>query len=80
MQGLKFDLVYDNVARSKAIVCADASIQSGDVILRVPALVTALLPNLKGKRCDSCCQRREVKACSKCHAVWYCDTACKHSL
>lgn len=80
MQGLKFDLVHDNVSRSKAVVRADVSIQSGDVILRVPALVTALLPNLKAKRCDSCCRQREVKACSKCHAAWYCDTACKPSL
>jgi hypothetical protein len=80
MQALKFDLVHDNAARSKAVVRADVSIQSGDVILRVPALVTALLPNLKGKRCDSCCRRRDVKACSKCHAVWYCDATCKPSL
>jgi hypothetical protein len=74
----KFQLVPDSQARNKAIVKVGEKIESGEVILRVPSLVTSLLPNWKGRRCDWCCRRNsQLKACSACKEVSYCSSGCK---
>lgn len=73
---LKFDLVADEKARNRAIVKQETYIHPGEIVLRVEALATALLPEFKARRCDWCLRTRDVKACSKCKEVYYCDREC----
>ncbi|KAG8675276.1 hypothetical protein FPOAC2_01325 [Fusarium poae] len=49
----------------------------GDVIL--PFTPTILIPSLShiNTICSHCFKRAEVRACSRCHAVSYCDAACQ---
>jgi hypothetical protein len=72
-----FKLVPDSQARNRAIATTD--IKPGDVILRTPSYSIALLPKWKGERCDWCCRRTAVKACTKCREMWYCDQECEYN-
>ncbi|KAJ3556198.1 hypothetical protein NM688_g2159 [Phlebia brevispora] len=66
-------------ARNKA--AARVPIKSGDVILSDSALVTALFPAEKGRRCDYCHHlprgRDRLLKCSGCAAFWYCGVSCQ---
>ncbi|PVG02620.1 hypothetical protein CPB86DRAFT_530653 [Serendipita vermifera] len=75
MPARNFELVPDPQARNRAL--ATTHIKPGYVILRTPSYSTALLPKWKGERCDWCCRRTTVKACTKCREVWYCDEECQ---
>jgi hypothetical protein len=54
----------------------------GSIILSIPALVTVLLPDKKGLRCDLCNRRpssqsESLSRCTGCASYWYCNTTCK---
>ncbi|KAA1469842.1 SET domain-containing protein [Dentipellis sp. KUC8613] len=70
----------DSIARNKAVAVGD--IPRGTVIFSDPALITALLPGEKGKRCDFCHTSRTAdKAlyrCTGCTSYWYCDSHCQN--
>ncbi|KAI0030426.1 hypothetical protein K488DRAFT_54292 [Vararia minispora EC-137] len=66
----------DPKARNRAI--ATEGFKQGDIVARIPALSTALLPSEKGVRCDNC-HRKEKKLfrCTGCAAYYYCGSECQ---
>ncbi|KAK7048370.1 hypothetical protein R3P38DRAFT_2868936 [Favolaschia claudopus] len=61
--------------RSQAV--ARKVLPAGCVIVSSPALATALLPQEKGKRCDTCYRILPLHRCTGCAAYWYCSTDCQ---
>ncbi|TFK64626.1 SET domain-containing protein [Pluteus cervinus] len=67
------------IARDQATT--RSKIKAGAVILSIPSLISALLPDEKARRCDHCSKRpplsQQLRKCTGCSAYWYCDTTCQ---
>ncbi|KAF8073697.1 hypothetical protein FPV67DRAFT_761319 [Lyophyllum atratum] len=72
-------LALHPTARSQAVAVSQFS--EGSTIATIPSLISVLLPQEKGRRCDTCfrisSEQRTLRKCTGCASYWYCSTECQ---